>query len=129
MSTPFSKPINIFLNEIDDSELALYSAIDLKKYLDDLVIISANADFTYCDKTKDLSQYTESVFTNSVLTTDGSFDDSLTLVECNIIAKYMLLRYLNGKIYNESLLKQSLGDKDYSQSRIVAMSFCEPRSW
>ena len=109
MSTPFSKITNIFLNEIDDKDLALYEEEDLVKYLDDLTIISANADFVYC--TKDLSAYTE-----STLVTEGSFTSDLTLQECNIIAKYVLLRYLNQKINNQDLLRVELGDKDYKLS-------------
>ncbi len=109
MSTPFSKIINIFLNEIDDKDLALYDEEDLVKYLDDLTIISGNADFVYC--TKDLSKYTE-----STLVTEGSFTENLTLEECNIIAKYVLLRYLNQKINSQDLLRVELGDKDYKLS-------------
>lgn len=109
MSTPFSKIINIFLNEIDDKDLALYEEEDLVKYLDDLTIISGNADFVYC--TKDLSKYTE-----STLVAEGSFTEDLTLEECNIIAKYVLLRYLNQKINSQEILRVELGDKDYKLS-------------
>jgi hypothetical protein len=109
MATPFSKITNIFLNEIDDKDLALIEESDLIKYLDDLIIVSANADFVYC--TKDLNKYTE-----STLVTEGSFTDDLTLEECNIIAKYVLLRYLNQKINSQDLLRIELGDKDYKMS-------------
>lgn len=106
MSTPFSKIINIFLNEMKSRDFTLISNADIIVYLDDLVIVSALADFTYC--TKDLS-----VFTESTLTVDGSFTATLTYEECNIIAKNVLMRYLNREVYNQELLRQDVGDRDF----------------
>lgn len=106
MSTPFSKIINIFLNEMKSRDFTLIDSEDLIIYLDSLVITSANADFTYC--TKDLSAFTE-----STLTVDGSFTATLTYEECNIIAKNVLMRYLNREVYNQELLRQDVGDHDF----------------
>lgn len=102
MSTTYNSIFDRFLSKIHDYELADLDdnilETELIKFLN-----SAVANFKYC--TKDLSDRDDDI---------GEFNVDLTEMEQEILAKLMVIQWINPKLYREENIRNILSPKDYS---------------
>lgn len=101
MATPFNDVYTLFLSQITDYELAVMEETSLEENLQ-LWMMSAIGYFSNCRQ--NLSQFD--------LTTQ-QFETDLTMVEKQILSKFMVVVYLDTHLVHESLLKRELNSKDY----------------
>lgn len=109
MATSFNEIYNIFLDQIEDKTLAKLADEDLREMLDNYILNSVFIHFKQCRT--ELDKYTPS--TSELI---GEFEADLTREEKYIIALGMGVEWIIPKVRKESLFKQSLTNRDYSQS-------------
>lgn len=108
MSTPLKKIYNIFLTHIDDDLLSMLK----REVADDMLLVylqGATVDFDVCKKDLTIIEPSEE---NGF---EGYIISDLDLDEVFLLAKAMLLYWLNPKILREDNLKTMLTDHDYNQ--------------
>lgn len=102
MATTYDNVYDRFLSKITDYELAALIDTDLEnqllKYLK-----SAITDFKYC--TKDLTDRNDS---------SQTFNIDLTETEQEILAKFMLVHWINPNILRLENIRDHVGSKDFS---------------
>lgn len=101
MTTPFDSIYPQFLSQVTDYELATMDEIALEENLQ-LWLLGAIGFFSNCKH--DLSDFD--------LVTQ-QFNSDLNHMEKQILAKFMVIVYLDTHLVKEDLMKQSLNSKDY----------------
>lgn len=101
MTTPFDTIYPQFLSQVTDYELATMDEIALEENLQ-LWLLGAIGFFSNCKH--DLSDFD--------LVTQ-QFNSDLNHMEKQILAKFMVIVYLDTHLVKEDLMKQSLNSKDY----------------
>lgn len=101
MATPFNTIYPQFLSQVTDYELATMDEIALEENLQ-LWLLGAIGFFSNCKQ--DLSDFDLVV---------QQFNSDLNHIEKQIIAKFMVIVYLDTHLIKEDLMKQSLNSKDY----------------
>lgn len=101
MSTAYSSIYDRFLSKIHDYELAELSDSILENELLKF-LKSSISEFKYC--TKDLSDRDDIV---------GKFNIVLTELEQEVLAKQMVIQWINPKLYREENISNILSPKDY----------------
>lgn len=101
MTTPFDSIYPQFLSQVTDYELATMDEIALEENLR-LWLLGAIGFFSNCKH--DLSDFD--------LVTQ-QFNSDLNHMEKQILAKFMVIVYLDTHLVKEDLMKQSLNSKDY----------------
>lgn len=103
--TPFAKVYEVFLSQITDYQIKNMiendKELELKENLQNWMFLGIG-HFVACSK--DLMNYDIK---------SEVFNVELNSLEINIIAKWMVYEYLNTKVIDDSLMKQSLNSKDY----------------
>ncbi|MBX0320191.1 hypothetical protein [Shouchella clausii] len=99
--TPYNKIRDRFLSKIDDNSLLSLPEEELNIHCDEL-LHSAIAQFIHC--------YSDLSLRNSE---ERFFLSTLTELEIEILASYMVINWLNPKLQSEKLMDQSLGNRDY----------------
>jgi hypothetical protein len=101
MATPFNDVYNLFLSQVTDKNLDKIPEISLKTNLQ-LWLMSATGFFSNCRQ--DLSDF--DLLSNQ-------FNVDLTMAEKQILAKFMVVVYMDTHLIHDSLLKEQLNSKDY----------------
>ncbi|HLG28304.1 MAG TPA: hypothetical protein VI423_11005 [Paenisporosarcina sp.] len=101
MATPFNDVYNIFLSQVTDKNLDQIPEISLKTNLQ-LWMFSAIGFFSNCRQ--DLSDFDLTL---------NQFNADLTITEQQILAKFMVVVYMDTHLIHDSLLKEQLNSKDY----------------
>lgn len=101
MGTPFSEIYELFLSQIKDYELAeMEETVAIKNM--QLWLFGAIPHFHSCKK--NLEDYDEFL---------DKFNETLSINEKYILAKYMIYSYISTFLIREENLSQSLNSKDY----------------
>lgn len=101
MATPFNDVYNLFLAQVTDKSLEKIPEISLKTNLQ-LWLMSATGFFSNCRQ--DLSDFDLTL---------NEFTPDLTMHEKQILAKFMVVVYMDTHLIHDSLLKEHLNSKDY----------------
>lgn len=101
MTTPFDSIYPQFLSQVTDYELATMDEIALEENLQ-LWLLGAIGFFSNCKH--DLSDFD---------LVAQQFNSDLNHMEKQILAKFMVIVYLDTHLVKEDLMKQSLNSKDY----------------
>lgn len=101
MTTPFDSIYPQFLSQVTDYELATMDEIALEENLQ-LWLLGAIGFFSNCKH--DLSDFD---------LVGQQFSSDLNHIEKQILAKFMVIVYLDTHLIKEDLMKQSLNSKDY----------------
>lgn len=101
MATPFNDVYNLFLSQVTDKSLEKIPEISLKANLQ-LWLMSATGFFSNCRQ--DLTDYDLEL---------NQFNVDLTMIEKQILAKFMVVVYMGTHLIHDSLLKEHLNSKDY----------------
>lgn len=101
MATPFNTIYPQFLSQVTDYELAAMEEIALEDNLQ-LWLLGAIGFYSNCKQ--DLSDFDLDL---------KQFNSDLNHMEKQIIAKFMVIVYLDTHLIKEDLMKQSLNSKDY----------------
>ena len=102
MATPFSDVYTLFLSNITDYSLGELDDYSLEENMKNWLI---NGIVNYPNPKSNLSSFDLE---------RSEFTDDLDLTEKVILAKLMVIEYINPYIIDETLLKQKLSLKDYS---------------
>lgn len=100
LATQLEEVYNLFLGEIEDDEILLVTQETLENMLHGFLLKSI-VDFKVCKKGLDIDYATM------------SFKEDLTIEEQVILAKGMVLHYLNPRIMREELMEVSITSKDF----------------
>lgn len=103
MATPYTNIYNLFLTHISDYDYLGLSDTDLDNSLHDLML-PASAKFIDCNQSLTLDD------------ANSQFDVTLTVLEQEILACYMILEWVKPNIYKTSLLRQNMTDRDFQIS-------------
>jgi hypothetical protein len=101
MATPFSDVNLLFLSQVNDRELEKIEEISLDENLQ-LWMMSAIGFFSNCRQ--DLSDFDLET---------SQFNIDLTPHEKQILAKFMVVVYMDTQLIKDDLLKSALNSKDY----------------
>lgn len=101
MATPFNEIYPIFMSQITDYDLAQMPVTSVEENLQ-LWLMSAIGYFSNCKQ--NLSDFDLTL---------RQFNTDLNHVEKQILAKFMVVVYLDTHLIKEDLMKQSLNSKDY----------------
>ena len=101
MATKFSEMYSLFLSQITDYEIGQLSREDVEKL-----------SYTYLIRGLINVQEIETDIMD-INEEAQEFNNDLSLPERLIIAKSMKLEWLRDRIYQEDLMRQNIGDRDY----------------
>ena len=101
MATPFNEIYPLFLSQVTDYDLVNMTVDSLEDNLQ-LWLLSSIGFFSNCKH--DLSDFDLTL---------KQFNAELNHIEKQILAKFMVVAYLDTHLIKEDLMKQSLNSKDY----------------
>ena len=101
MATPYSDVYNLFLSQVTDYDLAVMEETSLEENLQ-YWLMSAIGYFSNCRQ--DLTEFDLTL---------NEFTPDLTMNEKQILAKFMVVVYMDTHLIHDSLLKTALNSKDY----------------
>lgn len=103
MGTPFSAIYDLFFSQATADNLLAMKQEDMEKNME-LWLLSAIGYFPNCRQ--DLNDYDLQL---------SQFNIKLEMIEIQILAKFMLLSYMDTKLIKDNLLSQKLNSRDYRQ--------------
>lgn len=109
MATPFNEIYPQFLSQVTDYELAKMDEIALEENLQ-LWLLGAIGFFSNCKQ--DLSDFDLAL---------KQFNSDLNHIEKQILAKFMVIVYLDTHLIKDSLYKEKLNSKDYRSYSSAAL--------